>query len=100
MNDILFSTGTLQRSTLQGSNVLLQGTSTQVMNNYPPEMFQDEGESPLTKILNNVKEENLPVARSMTLATCGKTDILFSTGTLQQSTLQTQMKLCHWTQGI
>ena len=43
-------------------------------------MSQDEGNSLLTKILNNVEEENPPAAKAMTLTTCRMTDILFSQG--------------------
>ena len=63
-------------------------TSTPVANFYPPEMFQDEGESPLTKVLDDVEEENLPVERTMTMAACRMSNILFSPATLQRSTLQ------------
>ena len=66
----------------------LRATRAPTWNNYTPADLEEDMSTPLTKVLQECDEENLPLEKVMTMSTCRMADILFSPGTLRSSTLQ------------
>lgn len=55
---------------------------------YTPADFGVDSATPLTKIMRECDEDNLPVERAMTMCTCKMADVLFTPRTLRRSSLQ------------